>query len=68
LRVVEKAGAMGIKTTKRMMTIDDLLDADEVFLTNSSWGVLPVVRVEAETIGSGAVGEVTRRIREAVVG
>ncbi|MHA7814263.1 MAG: aminotransferase class IV [Phycisphaerales bacterium] len=68
LRVVEKAGAMGIKTTKRMMTIDDLLDADEVFLTNSSWGVLPVVRVEAETIGSGAVGEVTRKVREAVVG
>jgi len=68
LRVVEKAGAMGIKTTKRMMTIDDLLDADEVFLTNSSWGVLPVVRLEAETIGSGAVGEVTKRVREAVVG
>lgn len=68
LRVVEQAGAMGIKTTKRMMTIDDLLDADEVFLTNSSWGVLPVVRIEAETIGSGAVGEVTKRVREAVVG
>ncbi|HCT45297.1 MAG TPA: hypothetical protein DF699_08800, partial [Phycisphaerales bacterium] len=64
----EKAQAMGIKTTKRMMTIDDLLDADEVFLANSSWGVLPVVRIEAETIGDGKVGEVTKKVREAVVG
>ncbi len=66
MRVIEQAAAMGIKTTKRMMTIDDLLDAQEVFLTNSSWGVLPVVRVEAETIGDGAVGAVTKKIRDAV--
>lgn len=68
MRVIEKAEAMGVKTTRRMMTIDDLLDADEVFLTNSSWGVLPVVRVEAESIGDGKVGEVTRKLRGAVVG
>lgn len=68
MRVIERARTLGISTTKRMMTIDDLLDADEVFLTNSGWGVLPVVRVEAETIGDGAVGEVTRKVREAVVG
>lgn len=68
MRVIERAKAMGIKTTKRMLTIDDLLDAEEVFLTNSSWGVLPVVRVEAETIGDGSVGGMTKRVREAVVG
>lgn len=67
-RVIEQAAAIGIKTTRRMMTIDDLLDADEVFLTNSSWGVLPVVRVEAEAIGDGKVGEVTKTVREAIVG
>lgn len=68
MRVIEQAKAMGIQTTKRMMTIDDLLDAEEVFLTNSSWGVLPVVKVEAETIGSGAPGDVTKKLRAAVVG
>jgi len=64
MRVIEHAKEMGIKTTKRMMTIDDLLDADEVFLTNSSWGVLPVVKVEAETIGEGVPGEVTKKLRD----
>jgi len=68
MRVIEHAKKLGIKTTRRMMTIDDLLDSEEVFLTNSSWGVLPVVKVEAETIGSGAPGDVTKKLREVVVG
>ena len=68
MRVIEEAKKQGIKTTKRMMTIDDLLDADEVFLTNSSWGVLPVVKIEAEAIGAGVPGEITQKLRAAVVG
>ncbi len=68
MRVIEEAKKQGIKTTKRMMTIDDLLDADEVFLTNSSWGVLPVVKIVAEAIGAGVPGEITQKLRAAVVG
>lgn len=67
-RVKEVAKKMGIGVEVRMMTIDDLLDADEVFLTNSSWKVLPVVKVEAEVIGNGEPGGVTRKFREAIVG
>ena len=48
-----------------MLDINDLLAADEVFLTNSSWGVLPVVGVEREKIGAGEVGSITRRLRDA---
>lgn len=50
----------GLEIERRMMTIEDVLHADELLLTNSSWGVLPVTRVEAREIGSGGVGEVTR--------
>jgi branched-chain amino acid aminotransferase len=46
----------GITVTPRMLTIDDVLGADELWLTNSSWGVLPVVRVESRTIGAGGEG------------
>ena len=63
--ILELCDAIGCETTKRRLDINDLLAADEVFLTNSSWGVLPVVAVEKETIGSGAVGEVTTQLREA---
>ena len=43
----------------------DLLGSDEVFLTNSSWGVLPVTAVERQQIGNGAPGALTRRLRDA---
>jgi len=46
--------------------IDDLLDADEVFLTASTMGVVPVVRVEAGRVGDGTVGPVTKRLMDAV--
>ena len=62
--VIEVAQGMGLGTSKSMLTIEDLLGADEVFLTNSSWGVLPVVGVEREKIGAGEVGETTRRLRQ----
>jgi branched-chain amino acid aminotransferase len=62
--VTELADAAGVGTSKRLLTIDDVLDADELFLTNASWGVLPVVNVEKRAIASGAPGEVTRLLRE----
>ena len=63
--IIEIAESMDIATTKRLLDINDLLAADEVFLTNSSWGVLPVVGVEREKIGDGEVGELTGELREA---
>ncbi|MEM7227985.1 MAG: aminotransferase class IV [Planctomycetota bacterium] len=63
--IMEFADRRGVGTSRRMLDIDDLLEADEVFLTNSSWGVLPVVAVERETINDGNVGDFTRTMREA---
>jgi branched-chain amino acid aminotransferase len=65
--VIELAEGMGLPVEKRMLTIDDLLSADEVFLTNSGWQLLPVSSVEKQTIGQGGAGEVTRRMRAAVL-
>lgn len=48
----------GMTVTRRMVSIDDVLGADEVLLTSSGWGVLPVVKVEGKTIAGGVVGEV----------
>ncbi len=61
--VVDAARELGIDVTARMLTIDDVLGADELFLTNSSWGVLPVTAVEASAIGGGTPGEITRALR-----
>lgn len=56
------AEEMGLRVSRQMMTVDDLLDADELLLTNSSWGVLPVTRVEGATIRDGVPGETARTL------
>lgn len=63
--VLDLAGQLGITTAERKLTIDDLLDADEVLLTNSLAEVVPVVRLEREPIGSERPGPVFEELREA---
>ncbi|MFW6145943.1 MAG: aminotransferase class IV [Planctomycetota bacterium] len=48
------------------LIIDDLLGAGEVFVTASTMGVVPVVQVEADTVGDGTVGPTTQRLMDAL--
>lgn len=64
--VIELAQAMGIPVARQMLTVPDLLEADEVFLTNSSWLVLPVTRVEKTEVAAGTVGATTSKLRIAL--
>lgn len=63
--IMELGEELGLSVTREELDIEDLLGAEEVFLTNSSWGILPVVHVEADRIGNGDVGAVTTLIRRA---
>ncbi|MFZ4572893.1 MAG: aminotransferase class IV [Phycisphaerales bacterium] len=63
--VMDWCTAMDVEVQRRMLTIHDVLEADEVFLTNSSWGVLPVTRVEGRTIGGGTPGRLAGELRGA---
>lgn len=62
-RVIMWAEGDGRAVERANLSIDDVLAADEIFLTNSSWGVLPVVRVERHEVGGGAPGPVARAMR-----
>jgi branched-chain amino acid aminotransferase len=62
---LDTAESQGIRCERRMLTIHDVLGADELILTNSSWGILPVVAVEANSIGDGHVGKVTGHLVDA---
>lgn len=63
--IIELAEALDIEIKRQMLDINDLLTADEVFLTNSSWGVLPVVAVEKERIADASPGSMTKKLRQA---
>lgn len=60
--VIELAGQLGIDVEQRELIIDDVLGADEIFLTNSSMQVLAVCQVEQHTVGTGCPGPVTQQL------
>ena len=53
-----------ITLVEKDLTIKELLAADEVFLTNVIMLILPVIAVEAHTVGDGKVGAMTKRLME----
>jgi branched-subunit amino acid aminotransferase/4-amino-4-deoxychorismate lyase len=58
----EIAERLSIQWQERALTIDELLGADEVCLTNVIMKVLPVTSIEKHTVGDGRVGPVSRRL------
>ena len=62
--MIELAHQGNIEVVRKMLTVEDLLEADEVMLTNSGWGVLPVTKVEQREIADGKVGPISMSLRE----
>jgi len=49
---------------ERPFTLDEAKAADEAFITSASMFVMPVVEMDGDSIGTGAVGPVAKRLRE----
>lgn len=62
--VIEMAQTLGMEVQLRPVPADDLRSADEVFLSTSGGGVLPVRQVDQQVIGAGAPGPVTCKLVE----
>jgi len=59
--VMDELGpALGHPVEERPMQLDEILGADEVFLTGTAAEIIGVTRIDEHTIGSGVVGPVTR--------
>ncbi len=58
----ELAPEMGLEVSEQTMDLDELLKADEVFLTGTAAEIIGVNRVGKQAIGSGGVGPVTRSL------
>ena len=62
---LELAEELGIVTEKRDIRVEELLAADEVFVTGSSKAFVPVVQIDDRAIGSGAPGMMTQQLMAA---
>ena len=57
------APELGVPVEEKLMRIDEVLEADEVFLTGSAAEVIAVTQVEDVVIGNGTEGEITNKLR-----
>ncbi len=55
---------MGLEIVERPIDRSELYVCDELFLTGTAVGVAPVVRVDHRPVGDGAIGPLTRRLRQ----
>jgi branched-chain amino acid aminotransferase len=62
--VLEIAAAEGIPAVERTLGRFDLFAADELFLTGSGAGIVPVASLDGQPIGAGP-GPVTKHVRDA---
>ena len=53
-----------IKSTEKDLSIDDLLAADEIFMTNVIMQVMPITKVEKHTVGDGQVGPIAKKLHK----
>ncbi|MFT4569492.1 MAG: D-alanine transaminase [Hyphomicrobiaceae bacterium] len=49
---------------ERRFKVEDMWNADEIFLTSTSIEIVPVVRVGRRQVASGAVGALTKQLQE----
>jgi branched-chain amino acid aminotransferase len=63
--VIELAAEHGIPLEAREVPANEVRTADEVFITSTAGGVIPVTTVDGRAVGAGKPGPITLRLREA---
>lgn len=63
---LELAREQGIEVEERDVTVEEVLNADEVFLTATNKYIVPVVEIDDTTIGDGQPSETTKKLMQAM--
>src|SRR3989338_1624054 len=63
--VLDLAKKAGIPAKEEMLTRHDLFNADECFLTGTAAEIIPVVKIDGRTVGTGKPGPVTKKLQAA---
>ena len=62
--VIDIANDADIPIRYRALPVREIPQVDEAFITSSSRGVVPVVQIDAQLVGNGRVGELTRQLMD----
>ena len=63
--VLDLAGRLGLKVVEGLLDLSEIEKASELFLTSSTRGVVPIVRVSGKNVSTGQPGPHTRQLMQA---
>lgn len=66
-RVVALAREANIRVDERPVLIAEVFDADEVFITSTTLGVMPVTEIDGRVAGHAVRGAITTRLQQTIV-
>ena len=64
-KIIQLCETLGIKVNEETFTVDDMLAADEVFITATKLDVVPILKIDNHPIGTGSPGETTLKLLQA---
>ena len=62
--VIEFCKTKNIQIIEQKIHVDDVMDAQEVFLTSATGFVIPVIEIDGRPVGNGSVGDKVKEIQE----
>ena len=62
--VLDLADEQGIGANASLLSADELRAADEIFLSSTAGGVIPVTTVDGQPVGNGNPGVITEKLRK----
>jgi D-alanine transaminase len=65
MKVKQFCSELGIPFVEEAFSINDIAEADEMFLTSTTSSIIPIIQVEEQAVGDGKPGEVTRKLQAA---
>jgi branched-chain amino acid aminotransferase len=63
--VLELLDAEDWQVNQDVLPAEQARAADEIFITSTAGGIMPVTRIDGEAVGSGLPGELTNRLNQA---
>ena len=63
--VLELLAAENLQVSTEALSAETARAADEIFITSTAGGVMPVTRISGQTVGDGAPGALTTRLNKA---
>ena len=62
--VIELAASLNVKVDVGTLTERELRQADEIFISSTAGGIMPVTRLDDNVVGDGGPGPITLRLRQ----